>query len=148
MAVCVNYFILVIWFPLWFCLKDFFITALTIPPSYLLELFKNVLIANFRDHFSLLYPKLVNVMFGLFLQEGLPIDLFTFYTASCILSLLRLAISIVFVGSFLLRPLVMHPISLVWARIVESDKPVFTVMFGGAAAFATAITEAAKHLWS
>jgi hypothetical protein len=35
---------------------------------------------------------------------------------------------------------------IVWARIVESEKPVFTVMFGGAAAFATAISEAAKHL--
>jgi len=31
-------------------------------------------------------------------------------------------------------------------RYVESDKPVFTVMFGGAAAFASAISEAAKHL--
>jgi hypothetical protein len=55
-------------------------------------------------------------------------------------------LSIVFVGSFLLKPLVMRPISLVWARIVESEKPVFTVIFGGAAAFATAISEAAKHL--
>jgi hypothetical protein len=46
----------------------------------------------------------------------------------------------------MLRPLIMRPISLVWARIIESDKPVFTLTFGGAAAFATAITEAAKHL--
>ena len=55
-------------------------------------------------------------------------------------------VTIIFVGSFLLRPLVMRPVSLVWARIIESEKPVFTVMFGGAAAFATAIGEAAKHL--
>jgi hypothetical protein len=61
-------------------------------------------------------------------------------------SLFRFVLSVVFVGSFLLRPFVMRPISLVWARIVESDKPVFTVVFGGAAAFATAISEAAKHL--
>ena len=33
----------------------------------------------------------------------------------------------------------MRPVSLVWARIVESEKPVFTVIFGGAAAFATLI---------
>jgi hypothetical protein len=39
----------------------------------------------------------------------------------------------------------MRPVSLVWTRIVESDKPVFTMIFGGAAAFATAISEAAKH---
>jgi hypothetical protein len=37
-------------------------------------------------------------------------------------------------------------LNMVWARIVESEKPVFTVIFGGAAAFATAISEAAKHL--
>jgi hypothetical protein len=62
------------------------------------------------------------------------------------LTLFRFVLSMVFVGSFLLRPLVIRPVSLVWARIVESDTPVFTVIFGGAAAFATAISEAAKHL--
>ena len=61
-------------------------------------------------------------------------------------SLFRFVLSIIFVGSFLLRPLIMRPVSLVWVRIIESEKPVFTLMFGGAAAFATAINEAAKHL--
>jgi hypothetical protein len=61
-------------------------------------------------------------------------------------SLFRVILSIIFVGSILLRPFVMRPVSLVWARIVESEKPVFTLTFGGAAAFATAISEAAKHL--
>jgi len=74
------------------------------------------------------------------------IDLFAFYFLSLSPSLFRFALSIIFVGSFLLRPLVMRPISLVWARIIESEKPVFTVLFGGAAAFASAISEAAKHL--
>jgi hypothetical protein len=55
-------------------------------------------------------------------------------------------LSVIFVGSFLLKPLIMRPISLVWSRIVESEKPVFTLIFGGAGAFATAIGEAAKHL--
>jgi hypothetical protein len=40
----------------------------------------------------------------------------------------------------------MRPLSLIWARIVESEKPVFSLIFGGAAAFATAITEAAKRM--
>jgi hypothetical protein len=40
----------------------------------------------------------------------------------------------------------MRPISLVWARIIEGEKPVFPVLFGGTAAFASAISEAAKHL--
>jgi hypothetical protein len=61
-------------------------------------------------------------------------------------SIFRFVLSIVFVGSFLLRPLVMRPISLVWARVVESEKPVFTVIFAGAAAFASAISVVAKHL--
>jgi len=60
--------------------------------------------------------------------------------------LFRFVVSLIFVGSFLLRPLVMRPVSLIWARILESDKPVFTLIFGGGAAFATAISEAAKHL--
>jgi hypothetical protein len=52
----------------------------------------------------------------------------------------------VFVGSFVFKPLVMQPVNFVWRRIVESEKPVFTVIFRGAAAFATVISEAAKHL--
>ena len=47
-------------------------------------------------------------------------------------------ISVAFLGSFLLKPLIMRPISLVWARIIESEKPVFTLIFGGAAAIAWA----------
>jgi hypothetical protein len=58
----------------------------------------------------------------------------------------RLVLSMIFVGSFLLRPLLMRPINLVWRRIVESDKPVFTPTFGGVAALGAAISEAAKHL--
>jgi hypothetical protein len=61
-------------------------------------------------------------------------------------NILRTFLSITFVGSFLLRPLIMRPVNLVWRRIIESEKPVFTVIFGGAAAFVTAIIEAAKHL--
>jgi hypothetical protein len=65
---------------------------------------------------------------------------------SALPSLCRFMVSVVFVGSFLLRPVVMRPTSLVWARIVESDKPVFTVIFGGAGALASALSEVAKHL--
>lgn len=61
-------------------------------------------------------------------------------------SIIRFAISVVFVGSFLLRPLIMQPLSLIWARIVESEKPVFTLTFGAAGFLATAVTEVMKHL--
>ena len=71
---------------------------------------------------------------------------FSIYLLPLLAGLFRIIIAIVFVGSFLLRPLIMRPVSLVWARIIESDKPVFTLTFGGVAAFASAISEAAKHL--
>jgi hypothetical protein len=79
-------------------------------------------------------------------QTVLSFDNLALLDTSSFPSLFRIFLSIVFVGSFLLRPLVMRPVNLVWRRIVESEKPVFTVIFGGAAAFATAISEAAKHL--
>jgi hypothetical protein len=74
------------------------------------------------------------------------IDRTALFLLACFPSLVRFGISLVFVGSFLLRPLIMRPVNLVWRRIVESDKPVFTAIFGGVAAFASAIGEAAKHL--
>jgi hypothetical protein len=59
--------------------------------------------------------------------------------------LARLALALIFVGSYILRPLAMRPISLIWRRIVESDKPIFTMIFGGAAAAVTAINEIANN---
>jgi hypothetical protein len=79
-------------------------------------------------------------------QQFSTTDSIAIFSLPYVPSLFRVILSIVFVGSFLLRPLVMRPLSLVWARIIESDKPVFTLTFGGAAAFASAISEAAKHL--
>jgi hypothetical protein len=75
-----------------------------------------------------------------------PVDVAAVDMLDLLPNVIRSVLAIVFVGSFLLRPLVMRPVSVIWARIIESDKPVFTVIFGGAAAFATAISEAAKHL--
>jgi hypothetical protein len=73
-------------------------------------------------------------------------DEFAFLALLTLPNILRILLSIIFVGSILLRPLVMHPINLVWRRIIESEKPVFTVIFGGAAAIVTAMGEVAKHL--
>jgi hypothetical protein len=79
-------------------------------------------------------------------KTSFAIDLLTLVVVPFFPSLFRFLLSAVFVGSFLLRPLVMRPVSLVWARIVESEKPVFTLIFGSLGAFASAISEAAKHL--
>jgi hypothetical protein len=60
--------------------------------------------------------------------------------------LTRIAIAIVFVGSFLVQPFLMRPILLLWRRVVESDKPIFTLMLGGISSGAVAVSELAKHL--
>jgi hypothetical protein len=44
----------------------------------------------------------------------------------------RILISLVFVGSYFTRP-ALHPIMHLFARIIESDKPVFGLVFGGVA---------------
>jgi hypothetical protein len=68
-----------------------------------------------------------------------------FYTMALLPNLGRLLLALIFLGSFLLQP-IQRPLLTLWARIVESDKPVFTLMFGGAAAFAQAIQQIAKNL--
>jgi hypothetical protein len=57
----------------------------------------------------------------------------------------RLAIMIIFVGFFLLKPL-QGPIMTLWLRIIESDKPVFTLVLGGGAAIIKAIHGIAANL--
>jgi hypothetical protein len=147
-----NYLIFTLWLPMtenvkWvaaFALHE----ARFIPDENITTLMKtllhNVILQAVRGiHEITLYPKFfVNVLFA----ERNPIDEFSAYMLTTFPSLMRFAISIVFIGSFLLKRLVMRPVNLVWRRIVESDKQVFTLIFGGAAALATAISEAAKHL--
>jgi hypothetical protein len=50
----------------------------------------------------------------------------------------RLGLAALFVGSYLLKPL-HRAISSLWARVVESDNPIFTLLFSGGAAAAKAI---------
>ena len=66
--------------------------------------------------------------------------------AGWIPNFIRLAIALIFVGSFVARPLLMKPVSLVWRRIVESDKPVFTLIFGGVSSVAVLVSELVKYL--
>jgi len=46
----------------------------------------------------------------------------------------RIAFALVFLVSFVFRPLIQKPISLIWLRVVESDKPIFTMLFGAVGA--------------
>jgi hypothetical protein len=66
--------------------------------------------------------------------------------ANIIPNLIRFAITVIFVGSFFLRPL-QRPIMTLWARVVESDKPVFTLLFGSTAVLAKVIQEISEALW-
>ena len=43
---------------------------------------------------------------------------------------LRILFALAFLGSFVFRPFIQTPISWIWVRIVESDKPIFTLVFG------------------
>jgi hypothetical protein len=60
--------------------------------------------------------------------------------------LARFMLAVVFIGSVVSRPLLMRPLSLIWARIIESDKPVFTLLFGGVSAIAATGLELTKHI--
>lgn len=88
------------------------------------------------------YPTTVTAVFT---TRSIPVDLFAFFSASSVPSVCRLLISIVFVGSFLIGKRSMRPVSFLWERIIESDQPVFTLIFGLLGALAAAVEEVAKH---
>jgi hypothetical protein len=60
--------------------------------------------------------------------------------------LARLVVAAIFTGLFFLQSL-QHSIMTLWARVIESDKPVFTLVFGGTAAVGKAIQEISKAFW-
>ena len=57
---------------------------------------------------------------------------------------LRVLLSAVFLSAYVLRPIIEGPVALVWARIVESNKPPFTIFLGGLSAGAKIGQEALK----
>jgi hypothetical protein len=58
----------------------------------------------------------------------------------------RILVALAFVCWWLLLPLVRKPLLTLWARIVESDKPIFTLIFGGVAAIGGGIQTVLKHV--
>jgi hypothetical protein len=58
----------------------------------------------------------------------------------------RLLLAVLFLGLFLLRLLLRRPLSLLWQRTVESDKPIFTLLLGGLGGLGTALNELMKHV--
>jgi hypothetical protein len=74
------------------------------------------------------------------------IEKIMFMVPSYGVNIARLIVAIVFFASFLIKPFVMEPLSLVWRRIVESEKPVFTCVGSGVGTIATAVGELMKHV--
>ena len=52
---------------------------------------------------------------------------------------LRILLALVFLSSFLFRPLIQAPISRLWYGAMASDRPVFTLLFGATGAIIGAI---------
>jgi hypothetical protein len=102
------------------------------------------LLGQMMNHIIELFTSAYPQVFVYMLQSN-SLDVFAFYALALFSPVFRLLLSVTFVGSFLLKPLIIRPASLVWARIVESAKPVFTLIFGGATAVAKVISEAVEH---
>ena len=66
-------------------------------------------------------------------------------TTALLPNLGRLSLALIFAGSVVLQP-IQRSISLLLERVVESGKPIFTLLFGGTAAVAKAIQEIVKSL--
>jgi hypothetical protein len=67
------------------------------------------------------------------------------YFLAVLPNVLRLTITLSFMVSYLLKPL-QTPLLTLMARIVESDKPIFTLLFTGIAALAKGIEAIAEYL--
>jgi hypothetical protein len=58
----------------------------------------------------------------------------------------RITLAMTFLVLSLTKPFLMDPLSLLWRRVAETDKPIFTLVLGGIGSIATAGNELLKHL--
>jgi hypothetical protein len=73
---------------------------------------------------------------------GQPLDQirFSFKTAMDIVANgLRIVFALVFLSSFVFRPLLQEPVSRLWYGVINSDKPTFTMLFGAVGATVAAV---------
>jgi hypothetical protein len=160
-----TYFLLALWLPVIHFFKFLLPTQIiaSIYVTYSLsaaiassESFMSVTVM--KTGFYLVSPQSIALEFldALNLHSILPTfreRLFDFYAmnfaqilAGYVAYLVRLIMALAFVGSFIVRPILMKPISLIWRRIVESDKPLFTLTLGGVAALVELVGGLLKHL--
>lgn len=153
-----NYIALLIWFPLtssvklfiWsftFAISSFGLDGFTVPiiSNFMFELERTQL--NAVTQFWLVFGEVKSfVQFANEAPTGFPVFLQIISAMVAYIPVaFRLLISIFFVVATVSVALFTRPASVIWARLIESEKPAFTLLFGGAAALATALTEVIKH---
>lgn len=77
---------------------------------------------------------------------GIDLVMVRAWIMSLIANGLRLLFALVLLSSFVVRAWVGPAFSTTWARLVESDKPIFTIAFSAVAAVATTLKELVKLL--
>jgi hypothetical protein len=109
-----NYFIFLFSLPLLITGKNIIILFLWgLPSSLSFTQFNSILSSTCLAHYEHLLPNSLGPRYieELLIHDNLSIDLWALYSLSLLPTLVRLLLSIVFVGSFLLHPFVVRPIS-------------------------------------
>lgn len=78
---------------------------------------------------SVLFSTTPHFAYSLGVQE------MVFYSFKAVVDIIangiRIGFALIFLGSFVFRPLIQRPISRIWVGIVDSEKPVFTLILAG-----------------
>lgn len=98
--------------------------------EYLMFVFRSLRLASWGFQIAGAWSALVEIRPLLLGTEDV-----VFYSFKAIMDLVangvRIAFALIFLSSFVFGPLIKAPISRVWAAIVESEKPIFALVFGG-----------------
>ena len=142
-----QYFLILLWYPAMEIARADIVIGFT---------FTNVLgfLMHLPQNIHTLFSATIPLLFNNFPFPSLPWPIYLFIDQSSsldpsytlfiatlsdgivtVMCMWRLLIAIIFIISFLFQAL-QRPIMTLWARIIESDKPVFTLLFVGIAGFA------------
>jgi len=160
LSTAVNYIAVVIWLPLTSSIKGFISNFVFMLTSFGLDDLSVPIVDNFLfelrsthlNAFTQFWQILINL--GTLREAGhSPAPMATSVLLEILMPIaayvpiaFRLLLSALFFCATAVVALSVRPVSLIWRRLVESEKPVFTLLFGGAAALAAAIIEVLKHL--
>ena len=107
-----------------------------------------VLPGEFKMRGALGMPLDWSLVFSWHLKSDWPPQDISFRVFKAIMDLLangvRIVLALVFLSSFVFRPLIQEPISRLWYGAMNSDKPVFTTLFGAVGAVVAAVSVISK----